>query len=183
MKYLLIFCLLVFSCQKKQENATLKIEVDSKDPNLKNQNGIWMLSNVPFEGYIVEKSNATIISKLPIVKGKENGNAMGWYPDGKKRYQRGFVNGNREGEDKGWYENGRLAFEYFFKNDKYEGPQRTYYESGKKWQILNYKEGYEEGKQKSWSDSAGRVINNFTVKNGKLYGVIGRYDCMSVIKK
>ena len=73
-------------------------------------------------------------------------------------------------------------YEYFFLNDKYEGAQLSYFPNGNRWQILNYKNGYEEGKQKSWNES-GRVVNNFTVKNGKLYGVIGRYDCMSIIKK
>jgi|GEM_PF-4787183 len=34
----------------------------------------------------------------------------------------------------------------------------------------------------SGMDSA-RLVNNFTIKNGKLYGVIGRYDGMSVIQK
>ena len=48
-----------------------------------------------------------------------------------------------------------------------------------KFEEIGIKQGYEEGKQKFWNEE-GRVINNFTVKNGKLYGVIGRYDCMSV---
>jgi antitoxin component YwqK of YwqJK toxin-antitoxin module len=83
---------------------------------------------------------------------------------------------------KGWYANGSPAFVYFFKDDKYDGEQISYFESGHIWQCLHYKNGYEEGKQKSFNDS-GRIINNFTVKNGKLYGVIGRYDCMSVFNK
>jgi antitoxin component YwqK of YwqJK toxin-antitoxin module len=75
-----------------------------------------------------------------------------------------------------------LSFDFTFRNDKYEGVQRTYFENGQPWQMLNYLHGREEGKQKSWNDS-GRVVNNFTVKDGKLYGVIGRYDCMSAYKK
>lgn len=186
MKYLIIIGLLVASCQSKndrQVQLTSATKVLATDPNLHNNNGTWLWKGVKFTGLLIEKKDSLILEELPIVDGKENGTAKGWYKNGKKRFERNFQHGNREGIDKGWYENGKVSFEYFFKNDKYEGPQKTYYESGKSWQMLNYKNGYEDGKQKSWADSSGRVINNFTVKNGKLYGVIGRYDCMSVIKK
>jgi len=152
------------------------------NPALKNANGTWLFKGVPFNGYMVEKEGKHLLSKLPIVGGKENGIALGWYKTGRKRYERGFRNGNREGIHQGWYENGQLSFRYLFHNDLYEGEQRTFFTSGHRWQSLTYVHGYEEGKQKTWNDS-GRVINNFTVKHGKLYGVIGRYDCMSVLKK
>ena len=133
-------------------------------------------------GYIIEKVCSTITAQLPVIEGKENGTAVGWFTNGHQKYERNFLNGKREGQQKGWYSNDTLAFVHFFKDDLFEGEQKTFYESGHPWQSLHYIKGYEEGKQKSWSDS-GRVVNNFTVKNGKLYGVIGRYDCMSVYKK
>lgn len=186
MKYFIIICFIVASCQSKndrQVQLSLPIRVLATDTSLHNNNGTWIWKGKKYNGYLIEKKEGILLEELPIVDGKENGIAKGWYKNGKKRFERNFQNGDREGIDKGWYENGKIAFEYFFKNDKYEGSQKTFYESGNPWQLLNYKNGYEDGKQKSWSDSSGRVINNFTVKNGKLYGVIGRYDCMSVIKK
>lgn len=156
--------------------------VDKRDPTLTTVNGIWMRNGVAFSGYVLEREGNQLLAKLSIRQGKENGVAYGWYKTGRKRYERGFVNGNREGVHKGWYENGRLSFLYFFHNDKYEGEQTTFFESGHRWNTLHYVNGYEEGQQQAWNDR-GRLVTNFTVKNGKLYGVIGRFDCMSVYKK
>ncbi len=184
MKRVALFAILLFCACNRGALQALPPEVYtlSVDTSLHNVNGSWMHKGKPYSGYIVEKDSDRTVAKLPVVNGKENGEATGWYKNGKKRYERNFRNGNREGVHKGWYEDGALAFIFFFKDDKYEGEQKTYFKNGAQWQSLNYKHGYEEGKQKSWNDS-GRVVNNFTVRNGKLYGVIGRYDCMSVYKK
>ncbi|MFM7023200.1 MAG: toxin-antitoxin system YwqK family antitoxin [Flavobacteriales bacterium] len=154
----------------------------SSNVHLKNNNGCWMYRGEIFSGYIVEKDSDAILTKLPVLDGKEHGVAYGWFKNGRKKYERGYSNGNREGYHKNWYQSGTLAFEYFFRDDKLEGEQRTYYESGHLWQCLHYVEGHEEGKQISKNDD-GRVVNNYTIKNGKLYGVVGRFDCMSVHKE
>lgn len=156
--------------------------LDRNDSRLHNRNGVWYLNQLVFSGYILEKENDHLLAKLPVINGREQGIAYGWYPTGRKRYERGFYQGNREGMHRGWYPNGQLSFAYHFHDDKYEGEQLSYYASGHRWQRLHYLNGYEEGQQKTWNDS-GRVVNNFTVKKGKLYGVIGRYDCMSVYQK
>lgn len=177
--------LFIASCTSSPHQATRlppDVFTEKTDTALHNQNGTWILRGGKYNGYIIEKDSGVLVAKLPIIDGKENGVALGWYKNGKKRYELNFLNGNREGTHKGWHPNDTLSFSYFFHEDKYEGEQNTYFPSGNRWQSLHYVNGYEEGKQKSWNDSL-RVVNNFTVKNGKLYGVIGRYDCMSVIKK
>jgi len=156
--------------------------IERTDSALKNINGIWFYRNQNATGYILEKKKVAVISKVPVIDGRENGVAYGWFESGEIRYERSYKNGNRDGLHKIWYKNGQLANNMFYIDDKLEGEQKSYFESGNRWQILNYKHGYEDGKQKTWDDS-GKVINNFTVKNGKLYGVIGRYDCMSVMQK
>jgi antitoxin component YwqK of YwqJK toxin-antitoxin module len=179
------FARAITSCTSLSEQTTRlppDVFTEKTDTSLRNENGIWMLSGQKYNGYIVEKDSNILVAKLPIIDGKENGLALGWYKNGKKRYELNFLHGNRDGTHKGWHPNDTLSFSYFFHEDKYEGEQNTYFPSGHRFQCLNYVNGYEDGKQKSWNDSL-RVINNFTVKNGKLYGVIGRYDCMSVIKK
>lgn len=187
MKKLLYYIIILAAtaCTRQRDaaaNLPPETYINSTDTALHNVNGTWFLGQAAFSGFITEHQDGALIAKLPVVNGRENGTAYGWYVSGHPKYQRGFLNGNREGEHRGWYENGTVAFEFTFHNDKYEGIQRTFFENGQPWQTLNYLQGREEGKQKSWNDS-GRVVNNFTVKNGKLYGVIGRYDCMSVNKK
>jgi antitoxin component YwqK of YwqJK toxin-antitoxin module len=182
--FCLYFAFIIASCTSSPTQATRlppDVFTEKTDATLKNENGTWMLKGSKYNGYIIEKDSNIVVAQLPIVEGKENGTALGWHKNGKKKYELNFLNGNREGSHKGWHPNDTLSFSYFFHEDKYEGEQNSYFPSGNRWQSLHYVKGYEEGKQKSWNDSL-RVINNFTVKNGKLYGVIGRYDCMSVIK-
>ena len=171
------------SCDWSNANISKELPsaiiIQNTDSEMKNNNGTWLFKGKAFNGYIIEKTGKVVTAKLPVINGKEHGLAYGWYATGQLRYNRNFLNGNRDGIHKGWYDNGMPAFEYFFKNEKYEGEQTTFFKNGNKWQILNYVNGYEEGKQKMWNVN-GKVVNNFTVKNGKLYGVIGRFDCMSV---
>ncbi len=180
----IFFILFLAACSSSVDKSVQlppNIFVVNTDVHLKNVNGCWWWKQKKFNGYVLEKNNTIVLAKLPVINGKENGVAYGWYMNGKKRYQRGYRNGNREGAHMEWYENEKIASLYFFHDDKFEGEQRTYYQSGHLWQSLNYIDGYEEGKQISKNDD-GRVVNNFTIKNGKLYGVVGRFDCMSVSK-
>lgn len=182
-----IFISLAFTaCNNKIEHPIALIspyvEVVNTDTSLHNANGTWMKDGAKFSGFIVVKEKDILVGKLPIINGKENGVAYEWYKNGKRKFERNFLNGNREGNHKGWYPNDTLSFIQFFKDDKLEGEQFGFYESGHRFQVLKYVNGYEVGRQKTWNDS-GRVVNNFTVKNGKLYGIIGRYDCMSVMSK
>jgi antitoxin component YwqK of YwqJK toxin-antitoxin module len=146
---------------------------------LKNENGIWHYGRDTFNGYIQEMDSGKIASCIPVVKGREWGIAYGWYANGAKKFQRSFICGKREGTHTGWHRNGVVSFLLHFKDDKYEGTQQSFFEDGRLQQELRYSVGYEEGRQQTWNDS-GRLINNYTVKNGKLYGVVGRYDCISV---
>lgn len=184
MKPIICLFILFVSCSVISEKKVLPPElyITADDTMLHNNNGTWIWKKEKLNGYIIEKARGVLQGKVPIINGKENGIAYAWYTNGKKKFEYNFLNGNREGTQKGWYPNDSLSFVYFFHNDKYEGEQLTYYENGRIWHSLHYENGYELGRQKSWSDS-GKVINNFTVKNGKLYGVIGRFDCMSVYKK
>lgn len=178
--WLLSFVLLL-NCNSNVKNPpNVLVEVPSNGIN--NDNGTWFYNKEKFNGYLIEKRNNKMISKLPIMNGKENGIGYGWFENGKRRYQRQFLNGNRAGNHFGWFDNGNIAFINTFHNDKFEGAQKTFYKNGKMSQLLNFHNGYEVGKQKFWNQK-GRLINNFTVKNGKLYGVIGRFDCMSVTTK
>lgn len=187
MKKWILISLVFIACNKKTKQQQLVItppqtEILNTDTSLHNANGTWMKNGAQFSGYIVAKESNILLGKLPIVDGKENGTAYEWYKNGQKKFERNFLHGNREGYHKGWYPNDTVSFIQFFKDDKLEGEQVGFYESGHRFQVLNYVNGYEDGRQKTWNDS-GRVVNNFTVKNGKLYGIIGRYDCMSVMSK
>jgi antitoxin component YwqK of YwqJK toxin-antitoxin module len=159
-----------------------EFQVVSTDPLLKNINSFWLYNKDTLSGYIVELDGDKVVSKIPVIKGKEHGWALGWYADGKKKFKRFYCRGKREYHHIGWYNNGALGFDLFFSDDKYEGVQRSYHSNGKLKQEISYRKGYEEGLQKIWNEQ-GRLVTNFTIKNGKLYGVVGRFDCVSVMAK
>jgi antitoxin component YwqK of YwqJK toxin-antitoxin module len=188
LKYLLLFVVAVLSnCGQSSTSVVVNNTAKNKfvinsDPFLKRVNGVWFYKNEKLNATIIEIKNDDTIANIPVLDGKENGLAKGWFDGGEKRYEKFFEKGQKNGIHKLWYKNGQLAGLNFYKNDKLDSTQLSFFESGNLWQELHYVNGQEEGKQKTWNDS-GRIINNFTVKNGKLYGVIGRYDCMSVMQK
>jgi antitoxin component YwqK of YwqJK toxin-antitoxin module len=152
--------------------------VSKEDQLLKNNAGYWMYNKDTLSGFITENYKGFVLSKIPIIKGKEEGWATGWYSGGKKKFKAFYRNGNREYIQKGWFENGAIAYELNFREDLFEGVQRYYYSNGCLKQESCYRNGNEEGVQKVWN-SEGRLTYNYTIKNGKLYGVVGRFDCVS----
>jgi hypothetical protein len=155
------------------------ISVNKADPNLTNRNGVWRWKENIFSGYIITKDQNVLIEKIPILKGKENGVWCQWYPNGKKKSEQLYLEGNREGTHTGWWENDSLRFVYHFVHDRFHGEHLSFFKNGKKWTERHYENGYEEGTQRAWNYE-GRMVTNFTIKKGKLYGVIGRFDCISV---
>lgn len=155
------------------------IFVNKTDPDLKNRNGVWWWKGDMFSGYIITKEHDVLVEQIPVLKGKENGVWRQWYSSGKKKSEQLYLDGNREGMHTGWWENGSLRFTSYFVHDNFHGEQLTFFKNGKKWTERHYENGYEEGTQRAWNYE-GRMVTNFTIKKGKLYGVIGRFDCMSV---
>ena len=97
-----LFLTVLISCSQKkqlnQEESILKILPEmfilTTDTALHNINGTWFYKSQKANGYIIEKKNNVLTGKLPIVDGKENGIAYGWFQTGEKRYERSFKNGN-----------------------------------------------------------------------------------------
>lgn len=158
------------------------IVVDRADTALHNNNGTWLYQGKVFSGFLLEKEKGKVLVKTPIIKGKAHGWEKGWYSSGKRSFEKFFLQGDREGAHRGWWENDSLRFENHFVHDKFEGRQASFYPNGKKWDERYYLHGYEEGTQRAWN-MEGILVTNFTVKNGKVYGVIGRFDCMSIQSK
>jgi len=78
-----IFCSLFIACFNHTPPEVL---VMSNNTELKNVNTYWMYQGKQFNGYIIEKDKGKIVSKLPVINGKENGIALGWYASGKKSF-------------------------------------------------------------------------------------------------
>lgn len=137
----------------------------------------------PFSGYLLEHyDDGAVKSRTGYMKGKAEGWAYGFYNNRDTAWKRYYKNGKKQDVHYGWWQNRKPQFIYRYTRDMFEGEQVSYYANGRLAQIQHYKDGHEEGTQQSWSQ-AGKLTSNYTVKNGRRYGIIGRTDCVSVYKR
>jgi antitoxin component YwqK of YwqJK toxin-antitoxin module len=177
----LAMLLLLFSCQIKNKEIVIvppAIRVVQFDSLLKKTNNEWLYKGKTFSGYMIQiEKDGSVVYKLPIIDGKENGLAKGIYNTGEKLMERNFINGKREGIFKQWWPNGNYRYLFTFKNDEYNGTQYVFFPDGKKRQASNYILGELDGLQSIW-DEKGELISNYTYKDKKLYGIITAKNCM-----
>jgi len=150
-------------------------------PGLKNVNGVLMYRGVAFSGHVVERSGERLLSRTPYLNGKEHGLVEAWHPSGSLRHQKLYRSGHREGTHRGFWENGQVQFVYHYERDLFEGEQVAYYKNGVQSELRHYRDGHEEGQQRFY-DGEGRLMANYTFKDGKRYGIVGRFDCISVVR-
>jgi antitoxin component YwqK of YwqJK toxin-antitoxin module len=165
-----------YACQEK--NA--RMNVLNLDPNLKKTDNGWFYKGQPFSGNMLEKEkDGRLVYQLPIIDGKENGIAKGWYNTGEKLLKRIFENGKIAGDFKQWWPNGRLRYLFHYKNNQFDGKQLVFFPDGKIREESHYLLGEKEGKQRVW-DEKGLLISNYAIKNKRIYGVISVKSCIPV---
>lgn len=180
MKYLIPLLPIIFSCcnHKQTLKKPPEIRITNFDVSLKKADEIWRYKGQIFSGYMiqVEKDGRTVY-ELPIIEGKENGTAKGWYNSGEKLIERIFIEGKIDGKMTQWWPNGRIRYLFQYKNDKFEGSQWVFFPNGKRRELSNYSLGEKERIQQVW-DEKGILISNYTIKNKKLYGIISVESCI-----
>jgi antitoxin component YwqK of YwqJK toxin-antitoxin module len=172
----LIFVFFSYACQEKNT----EMRVLNFDPNLKKTDKGWFYKGQLFSGYMIEKEkDGRIVYQLPIIRGKENGLAKGWYNTGEKLIERIFIDGKIEGKFKQWWPNGHFRYLFNYKNNQFDGSQFVFFPNGKKREESNYLAGEKEGVQRVW-DEKGLLVSNYAIKNKKIYGVISVKSCIPV---
>ena len=78
-----------------------------------------------------------------------------------------------------WWRDGKQRLLYHFANGEYEGVCRDWNDKGLLIAEMNYKEGHEEGPQKQYYNN-GKVRANYTIKDGRRYGLLGTKNCVNV---
>ncbi len=163
-------------------NGLPLVEVKNNDSLLLKTDDGWKYKNQVFNGQMIEiEKDGSVVYRLPIINGKEQGLAIGFYNTGEKLVERNFSNGEKQGIFKQWWPNGNLRYLFNYNHDKYDGQQIVYFHFGKVQEEKNYSNGVEEGAQRIW-DSTGNIISNYTVKNKKIYGALSAKDCMPVAR-
>ncbi len=156
------------------------VEVVNYDTLLRKTDDGWFYKDQPFSGYMVEKEkDGRVVYRLPIINGRENGLAKGWYNAGEKLLERQFVDGRREGIFRQWWPNGKLRYLFQYKNDKYDGTQLVYFPTGNKREESAYLAGEQDGLQRVW-DETGKLVSNYVIKNKRTYGLVSVKSCIPV---
>lgn len=170
---------LMISCSpKKIRHLELVNEESSKWQQSK---GLMYRDGVLFSGQLFKLypfGEDTMYIK-EYIEGQRNGEWRKYYPSQQMSEIRYFQNGEKTGVYIGWWSNGRKKFEYTFKKDEYHGVLKEWNPEGNLVREMNYIAGHEDGAQKVWYDN-GKIKSNYVVKNGRRYGLLGTKNCVNI---
>ena len=167
---------LFLSCQKK----VLPV-FDADLITLRAKKGEYWFEKQPFSGALLklEPSNKDTVYIQSYRKGKKDGIWKKFYPQNHLKESRVFKMGSKEGTHIGYYLNGQMHYNFQLKNDVYNGFKKEWLPSGDLIVFQNYINGYEQGPQQVWYPN-GEVKNNYIVRNGRRYGLLGTKNCVNV---
>ncbi|GAB3932636.1 toxin-antitoxin system YwqK family antitoxin [Larkinella terrae] len=176
---LLVFVVVqLVSCTGEFARNRLPLNIDSVAVSQKN--GRCYRDEKPFTGSLFRlNDHADTVFLYQYRNGREHGIQKVWYFKGRLQEVRLFNNGEKEGRHVGYWKNGKKRFEYLFERDLFNGIQKEWHANGRRFKHMQYRAGYEQGLQQIW-DTDGAIIANYEARNGRNYGNIGRKNCRSV---
>jgi antitoxin component YwqK of YwqJK toxin-antitoxin module len=110
--------------------------------------------------------------------GVEEGAQKKWYPNKQIASDRLYHSGKKIGKHIGFWENGKPKFEFYFLDGEHHGIAKEWYINGNPYKTFHYENGYEQGSQKMWWEN-GIIKANYVVRNGRRFGLIGLKLCMN----
>lgn len=155
------------------------LQVDAADGELRRQGALQLWRGEPLSGWLVLRAGGQMRERTPYWQGRREGLAEAWHSNGQRAYARLYRGDKRTGVHRGWWPNGQLQFERRYVNDQFEGTQRAWFENGVLFEVGQFANGREEGRQSQYAED-GKLIANYVVRDGRRYGVVGRFDCTTV---
>lgn len=144
------------------------------------QQGLAFFENRPFTGMLYNlAANGDTLAVTGFNQGKEHGTWRNFYPGNRLQEKRYYHNGQKTGEYIAYWPNGTKKWVYYFNHNEYHGNCREWNDKGLLLKDMNFDMGYEAGVQKQWYDN-GKVKANYTVINGRRYGLLGTKNCVNV---
>jgi uncharacterized protein len=100
--------------------------------------------------------------KVRYSKGKQNGMAAGWHPNGNPWYKCNYINDAEDGTYVAYFFNGNPRTVSEYKNGKKNGPEKQYSYKGYLTYTTNYVNDLEDGKAISFGAKADKKEGHFT---------------------
>lgn len=141
--------------------------------NYDNKKSLWTLNEDLYSGYSVSwHQDSTLATKTGIYKGRKQGRAIRWYPDGHLRQVANYERGKLHGVRKTWSSDTDhvLIAQLSYQMGKAHGEQKKWYPTGELYKVLNLNMGEEEGIQRAFRKN-GVLYANYEAKNGRIFGL------------
>ncbi|HEX8243454.1 MAG TPA: hypothetical protein VF541_08165 [Longimicrobium sp.] len=151
--------------------------VDAADPALLRQGDAVTFRGRPFTGRVVERyPGGARRGSATYAKGRRDGVAEGWYPDGRPAWRGGFRAGREEGSHRAWWPDGKPRLVERFRGGRLEGTVREWFANGRIYREVHYRAGQEAGRQRMWY-ADGTLRASYVVRHGRRYGLMGAKGC------
>ncbi len=175
---LVVLSILLNSCSNEKTNLRF---VDQGKVSVKHSGGVAYVNDSVFTGvlYSLFPGRNDTLELSSFLNGHEHGTWKQFYPTGSLKEIRYFKNGKKQGEYKGWWENGSKKFIFQFADDEYNGTCYEWTDNGQLIHEANYIAGHEAGEQRAWYTN-GKTRSNYTITNGRRYGLLGTKNCKNV---
>jgi antitoxin component YwqK of YwqJK toxin-antitoxin module len=160
-------------------NTIPDMVIHSKDPFLQMHQDTLFFQDKKFSGTIFDTySNGDTAMTGHFLNGLEQGVFKKWYANKQLAESRSFEAGKKMGKHIGFWEDGKPKFEFYFTKGEHDGIANEWYSNGQAYKAFHYTMGYENGSQKIWWEN-GVIRANYVVKQGRRYGLIGLKLCMT----
>ena len=160
-------------------NAIPNAVVNSKDSFLQMHQDTLFFHDKKFSGTIFNTYSSGDTAMIQqFSSGLEQGFFKKWYVNKQLAESRFFQAGKKLGKHIGFWEDGKPKFEFYFTKGEHDGIANEWYANGQAYKAFHYTMGYENGSQKMWWEN-GVIRANYVVKQGRRYGLIGLKLCMT----
>lgn len=172
------FAPLFFSCSREKDAQHF---VNLDHASVRHSGGICYVNDSVFTGVLfsLDPQRNDTLTLSSFLNGREHGTWRQLHRNGSLKEIRYFENGKKQGDYSGWWENGVKKFFYHFSDDEYDGRCFEWSENGQLYHEANYNQGHEEGAQRAWYAN-GKIKSNYTIINGRRYGLLGTKNCRNV---
>jgi antitoxin component YwqK of YwqJK toxin-antitoxin module len=176
MRHLMVFALASASQAESASNP----QVETTDPRLTIDNGIYRVDGAPYTGAIATHYPGGVLKELAWYQaGQQHGLTSTFYATGIRRDERWYQRSKAHGNHRGWWPTGLRKFDFTYVADKRESIHRQWYATGVPYTELTFHLDREDGMQRAFREN-GKPYINYEVKDGYKYGLSKSGVCRSL---
>lgn len=164
-------CICIFFVTVTSQMSYANLLVKRSEISIDKQTGVRLYQGKPFTGDAITYYPDGKKSKMESFhKGMRHGYLKQWFPSGILSFDSNYIHGYKNGETKSWWRTGKLRSLAHYQNGKVHGEVKQWYASGERFKKMNYQDGKEVGLQQAWRRN-GKLYSNYEYVDGRIYGL------------